>query len=316
MMDSSRTHPLVSVIMAAHNVEKYIGEAIESIQAQTYPNWELIITNDGSPDNTAEIIARYAAQDARITVITHEKSQGQAIARNHAVEKARGEYLAILDSDDVSLPERLQVQVDFLEQHPGIAAVGSFVTMIDPEGKEIRKKTKPVPWLEIKFPLLLQTQFIHSTVTMRAEIFRTLGGYDTNYLHAEDYDLWSRMSDAGYQLENIPQFLVKFRVQPQSVTSIPASQKVQELHSLQINARNIKPYVVLPEKDLYRLMKLVNHRTLPFRDIFAALADYRKLVDAYCVKNTDPAEVAFVEITYQDKRRHTIRMKIKSLLGM
>lgn len=107
-------HDLVSIIMPAYNSEKYISESIESIQAQTYKNWELLVVDDCSKDSTVEIIQKYAADDERIRLLHNEKNSGAAISRNYALREAKGKWIAFLDSDDVWLPQKLKKQIDFM----------------------------------------------------------------------------------------------------------------------------------------------------------------------------------------------------------
>ena len=120
MQINTKKRPIVSIIMAAYNAEKYIVEAIESVLFQTYSNWELIITDDFSNDETSKIIDEYKKKDNRIKSIRLDKNSGQAIARNKAIEKSLGKYLAILDADDIALPNRLITQVEFLESNKDI----------------------------------------------------------------------------------------------------------------------------------------------------------------------------------------------------
>src|ERR1035437_2986482 len=144
-MDTTMTNektPLVSVIMAAHNADTYIAETIESVLAQTYPNWELIITDDASTDTTRSSITEYEKRDPRIKLIPLDTSVLQTIARIKAIEASSVTYLAILDADDISLPHRFKTQVDFLETHPDIAVVGSAAELIDEHGVSTGKKQK------------------------------------------------------------------------------------------------------------------------------------------------------------------------------
>ena len=117
--------PLVSVIMPVYNGEKYLAEAIDSILVQTFTDFELLIVDDGSQDNSAEIIRSYVKRDSRIRFFQQEQNEGSANARNRGIANAKGEFIAAMDCDDVSLPERLQKQVDFLESHPEIGALGT-----------------------------------------------------------------------------------------------------------------------------------------------------------------------------------------------
>ncbi|MBU6427159.1 glycosyltransferase [Patescibacteria group bacterium] len=317
-MDTNTRKPLVSVIMAAYNAEKYIGEAIESVQAQTYTNWELIIADDAAKDATGRIADEYARKDPRINVIHLSKNSGQAIARNEAVKIARGEYLAVLDADDLCLPERFAKQVAFLDSHPNVSAVGSYAQMIDQNGTPQKIKIKAENNERIHFKLILGTQFIHSAVMMRKDAFNMLGGYDTNYLYAEDYDLWCRYADAGYELANIPEILIRFRSQPGSVSVLASStQKIQAEHAYQVNERNLKPYLKLTRPQLEDMIAFINGWPMKTGPAFASLKRYKLIVQEYVAKGAHTTEEQWQAILcYKDMRRElvitTLRRMFKS----
>jgi len=307
--------PLVSVIMAAYNTEKYIAEAIESVLSQTYSNWELVIADDASTDTTADIVDRYARQDGRIKMIRLDKNSGQAIARNKAIEKSMGKYLAILDADDVSLPDRLLKQVEFLESNTDISLVGSSAELIDEAGKAIGTKRKPLSNKEIRFRLLLQTQFTASTVCTTKSAFMEVGGFDTKYLYAEDYDLWSRLVKKGEKLANIAQPLVLYRMHSNSVSRKTETQKIQEQNALDVNARNVAPFITIPRKNLVNMVNMNNNRQLSIFQIIDALKWYRRLVQGYVVSDVcTKTEAVYVKNLYCVICKHVIKIKIKRLL--
>lgn len=260
-MASREPEPLVSVIMAARNVEKYIDDAFESVRIQTYKNWELIVIDDGSTDRTPEIIRSWTQKDPRIRSSYNIDCQGQALVRNEAVRLSKGAYLAILDADDKMLPKRLQTQVNFLEKYPEAALVGGQVEIIDEQGVITSKKRKPTNPQAIHFSLILQNQFIHSAVTIRRSAFETVGGYDNNFIYSEDYDLWCRMSDL-YNLYNIDEFISQFRVSASSVTSMPKTQPVQLRNYLAVVVRNLKRYMPKSanEATAFRFFNYMNDR--------------------------------------------------------
>ncbi|MDE2020266.1 MAG: glycosyltransferase [Patescibacteria group bacterium] len=305
-MDTNPNKPLVSVIMAAYNAEKYIGEAIESMQAQTYTNWELIIADDAAKDATGRIADDYAKRDPRIKVIHLSKNSGQAIARNEAVKIAKGEYLAVLDADDLCLPDRFAKQVAFLDSHPNVAAVGSYAKVIDASGQNIGTKRKPENYERIRFKLLLQTQFIHSTVMMRTKAFKTIGMYDNSFLYVEDYDLWSRFSERGFRLANIPESLVKYRIQPTSVSAMSTTQKIQMMNVFPIYERNIRPYITLPPHRIQRLVDFFNGRRQSAHYKIVAFIDFRKLVNAYIRTYSDAASRREACNIYRDIRKSVV----------
>ena len=127
---------LISVVTCAHNSERFLPEAIESVLAQTYPHWELILVNDASTDETSAIMDRCAAEDDRIRVIHNRDNLGNTRARNLAVRAASGEYIAVLDSDDVALPDRLERSLAALKTHPDAALIGGPGILIEEHGEE------------------------------------------------------------------------------------------------------------------------------------------------------------------------------------
>ncbi|MEK7590054.1 MAG: glycosyltransferase [Patescibacteria group bacterium] len=315
MQINTKKRPIVSIIMAAYNAEKYIVEAIESVLFQTYSNWELIITDDFSNDETSKIIDEYKKKDNRIKSIRLDKNSGQAIARNKAIEKSLGKYLAILDADDIALPNRLITQVEFLESNKDIDFVGSYVELIDEKGEIIGKKKKPLTYEEIKFPLLLQTQFVMSAVILRKKVLIEIGGFDNDYLYAEDYDMWDRLLARGKKCANIPAIFTQHRIQPQSVTQMSHTQPVQEKHALDINARCVARFINIPKNELENLVNFVNNKPLSVFQLFNALKWYKCLVQKYIASDTcADAEAIYVKNLYKIILKHSIKIKIKQLL--
>ena len=160
---------LISVIMAAYNSERFIGEAIASVIHQTYENWELIIVDDCSTDNTATEIKKYT--DKRIIYLKNDENKGAAYSRNRAINAANGEFLAILDADDYALPLRFATQVEFLNAHAGIDAAGSFVQEINEAGKLIKHGKLPINPQEIACSTFFVCSIVHSSAMLRRDFF-------------------------------------------------------------------------------------------------------------------------------------------------
>lgn len=304
--------PLVSVIMAACNAEKYIDEAILSIKNQTYTNWELIIIDDKSNDRTSLIIGNYSKEDKRIKIVRNIIREGQALARNKGVATSNGKYIAILDSDDIALSSRLAIQVEFMENNMDVSLVGSHVELINSNGNKIRIKAKPCDTLSIHFCLILQSQFIHSSVMIRRDAFEWAGGYDNDYLYAEDYDLWSRLCDR-YTLINIDKVLTKFRVHEESVTAVKNSQKVQIKNALMINARNLRKYLPnTTDKDVFILSNLINNRGYNIIEIVRGLILYRQLCNTYINRlGLDTDQAKHIKMIWKNCLINTISGMIK-----
>lgn len=201
--------PLVSVVMAAYNAEKYIASAIESILRQTYQNWELIILNDGSGDKTRDVVQAF--HDSRILFFENDRNRGLVYTRNRMLELSRGDYIAVLDSDDIAYPDRLEKEVRFLNNHPAYGLVGSSIEMIDANGKltgetwDLPAKSKDIPTM-----LFFHNNFAHSTVMYRRSVLPT-PAYREGFAPAEDYDLWVRLSQICC-VHNFKEPLVAYRV--------------------------------------------------------------------------------------------------------
>lgn len=184
--------PRVSVIMGVYNGAKTLPRAIDSIIAQTYTDWELIICDDCSSDNTYKIASQYAEKDNRIKVIQNEKNMRLAYSLNHCLSVAQGEYIARMDDDDICLPERFEKQVKYLDEHSEMAVVGSAVIVFDENGDVC------VRGLGTEYPIRKvvnrSTPFAHPTIMMRKSAYDLLDGYTVSpeTLRAEDLDLWYR----------------------------------------------------------------------------------------------------------------------------
>lgn len=205
---------LVSIIMSVYNEELYIAEAIDSVLAQTYSNFELIIINDGSTDKTAAIIQSY--QDKRIRFFNDGLNKNQAVRANEGIALAKGKYIARLDGDDVCLPTRLEKQVSFLETHPEIAIVGTQIIIDDEHSNQMYQgKTLPVESDILNVYCLFFCPFIHSSIMVRRTVFDQFQ-YDESYILVQDYEWYSRVLNQ-YKGANLPDFLIRYRLHPQNV---------------------------------------------------------------------------------------------------
>lgn len=277
--------PKLSVIMAAYNAEKFITEAIESILNQSFDNFEFLIVDDASTDATVSIIESFAQKDSRIHIFHNTENRGQAYARNTALQNARGEYTAILDADDIALPDRLEKQLTFLQRHPNVTLVGSSALLIDEHGKPIGTKGKPNDLRIIDFKMLIQNQFVHSTLMYRRSAVIDIGMYRHEFQHAEDYDLCSRLLTAGYHLTNMPEPLVGHRIHKQSMTQKPDTQRPQAQRAIVINHRNISPYYDCSLSQITQLSLVINHAQGNFFDIYKNIRLFKKIATHYIEKN-------------------------------
>ena len=207
---SSHT-PRVSVIMPAYNVEKYVGEAIESILNQTFPDFEFIIINDGSTDNTAKIVKEYAKKDKRIKFIDNKENRGFIARLNDCLELARGEFVAKMDSDDISLPERLAKQVEYLDNNPDIGMVGVGL-----------RKFGAINRIDIRPAHVGVADFMYTCATTvfmaRREIIDKYNlRFDSNYFAAEDHEFYSRFARVS-KIANLQDVLYLYRYHGDNVS--------------------------------------------------------------------------------------------------
>jgi glycosyltransferase involved in cell wall biosynthesis len=207
--------PKVSVLMAVYNAENYLRQAIESILGQSFEDFELLINDDGSTDRSVEIIQSY--RDSRIRAVQNPINQGEERVRNQCLQRARGEYIAVLDADDIAHRDRLQIQTDFLNRNTGVSLVGSPHVIIDEAGRVVGIERLYSDELVIKWGLLFGNQFGHSTVMYRRKDVLAVGGYDESLPYGTDFDLWVRLTTRG-RLVNLLNPLAQYRVHSQNTT--------------------------------------------------------------------------------------------------
>lgn len=208
-------NPAVTVLMPVYNGEKYLREAIESILAQTFTDFEFLIINDGSTDGTREIARSY--RDPRIRLVDNPMNMGLVKSLNRGLELASGELIARQDSDDVSYPTRLERQITFLDAHPEVVLVGTQAHLANQHGSILHTSAHPLPYIGVCWQLLFDNPFVHTSVMFRRAIgWNKLQGYNETFILCEDFELWSRMARA-YEVRNLPDILVKYRIHPHSV---------------------------------------------------------------------------------------------------
>jgi GT2 family glycosyltransferase len=201
--------PRVSVVLPVYNGEPFLAAAVESILAQTLPDFELIAVDDGSTDTSALTLERLARGDPRLLVVS-QPNAGIVAALNRGLALARGEFVARMDADDVACPERFAKQIAFLDAHPEVAVVGAAVTLIDANGKPIRDMRYPESPQAVAEFLRTASALAHPAVMMRKEAVIAAGSYRPAYRHAEDYDLWLRLVER-HKLANLPDRLLLYR---------------------------------------------------------------------------------------------------------
>lgn len=206
--------PAVSILMPVYKTEPFLREAIDSMLSQTFTDFELIVLNDCSPGNAEEILDEY--KDPRIVRYRGEKNEGLANVLNVGMEMAKGKYIARMDSDDISAPNRLEVQVDYLEQHPDIdlcsCGMNLFGAMVDQWIRESDIET-------VRINALFFSPILHASSVWRRDAFEKLGlRFRQEMVPAEDYDLWCRALSGGLRLVNIPECMYQYRIHPEQAT--------------------------------------------------------------------------------------------------
>lgn len=212
-MNTTIENPLVSVVMPAYNAAAYLEEAVKSILEQSYGNFEFIIIDDGSADRTREILEHFT--DPRIKLIFNEKNEGNYPARNKGCRLAVGKYIAVMDADDIADPDRLAVQVRFMEENPEVGVVGSAYKLSDRNTTIV----EPVKWEEIRYVLMKTFCMLHPTLLIRKRDMEAIGFYKTESLYAEDYDLVLRMA-LKCKVVNLPDVLLTRRLHDEQISKV------------------------------------------------------------------------------------------------
>lgn len=210
--------PRVSVIMTIYNAEPYLKEAIDSIVAQTFNDWELIAIEHGSSDESPAILAGY--KDERIRAFALPKNIGRTPALRYAFERAQGEYIAVLDADDVSYPERLRKQAKYLDQHLEVGLVGSWAEQINERSEAVGYFKPPIDGDKLHDALGWSNPFVHSSVMYRNDIAKRVGGYPPEYIYAQDYALILNIEKEA-QVAMIDEPLCMWRVLETCMTRSP-----------------------------------------------------------------------------------------------
>ena len=208
--------PVISVIMSVYNGEKYLPGAIDSILNQSFKDFEFIIINDGSSDNSLEVMLEYQARDSRI-VIVNQNNIGLTSSLNRAIGLSRCKYIARQDADDISLVNRLEKQYGFFENHSQVAVVGCFGEMFNSEGIVSPIGNLKLSRRALKRYLLRKNPMIHGSVMMRKSCLEKVGLYRGFFRHSQDYDLWLRLSEQ-FDLVILPELLYQYRISADAIS--------------------------------------------------------------------------------------------------
>lgn len=206
--------PSVSVVLPVRDGERFLRDAIESVLTQTLSDLELIVVDDGSEDGTSRVLAGVA--DPRLRLLSRSR-EGLVPALRAGIAEARADYVARMDADDVSEPERLRRQIEVLERRPRVGMVATWTIVIDGHGRELRREVLPAEHVDLARRLLLRNPFQHGSVLLRRDALAAAGGYRADYGANEDYDLWRRLA-RSWELACVPDTLYRYRVHSRAVT--------------------------------------------------------------------------------------------------
>lgn len=202
---------LVSIILPIYNAELFVEKALASLLSQTYDDFELIAIDDGSTDSSLQIVERLSVTDKRVRIVS-QKNKGLIHTLNHGIDLARGSLVARMDADDICEPYRLECQVKFMADNPSVVCVGGQINLIDTSGRDILEMSMPLDHEAIDTANFSAVShgIVHPTALMRLSALRMLGGYSSEFRHAEDIDLWLRLGEIG-RLANLPISLLNYR---------------------------------------------------------------------------------------------------------
>lgn len=223
--------PEISVIMPVYNAEKYLSESIESILNQSYSDFELLILNDSSTDNSKEIITQYQKKDPRIILIDKVKNIGPANLRNEGFNLARGNFIALMDADDIAMPNRFEKQIQILKNNPEIGVCGTWFTFFGGKKNRVIRHSEKHDVIKISF--LHNCSIGNPTVMLRKKNLNGLE-FNNDYVPVEDYDLWSRLLSKT-TFYNIPESLLNYRQHDDNISKTKIENVSRSIRNVKIN---------------------------------------------------------------------------------
>ncbi len=216
--------PRITVLLPVYNAGAFVDDAVQSILAQTFTDFELLCIDDGSTDGSVARLDQLAVGDSRIRVI-HQPNAGLVQTLNRGIAEARGELIARMDADDIALPDRLAKQVAFLDQHPAVAVVGGAAAFFNAKGLTGQVLAHPAEPEAIRVALAVDSAIVHPAAVIRRSALAAVGGYRQPFTDAEDYDLWLRLAEK-FDLANLPDIVLHYRFHEQQVSVRKVAQQV------------------------------------------------------------------------------------------
>jgi len=244
--------PAVTVLLPVYNAAAFVGEAIRSVLAQTYRDFELLVIDDASTDDSEQVVRQF--KDARIRYLVNESNLGITGTLNRGLSEARGDYIARMDADDICHPQRLARQAGFLDRSPGVAACGTWVRVF---GRERGVLKQPCGAACVRASLCLDNPLFHPTVMLRRRALEKRGlRYDPASLNCEDFDLWSRLAETDL-IDNLPVALLDYRTHGASITA--GSRPVMETNTLRVLQRELARLGLFPDEGELKFHRRVGH---------------------------------------------------------
>ncbi|MFH1088490.1 MAG: glycosyltransferase [Patescibacteria group bacterium] len=291
--------PAISVLLSVFNGASYIEVAVESILHQTFRDFEFIIIDDGSTDETSKILDKFT--DDRIVRLVNEKNLGLIKSLNKALAVAQGKFIARMDADDISLPDRFQKQLVYMREHPEIGVLGTAMIQVDERGRPISVLVPPIKHELILWQTLFGCAIFHATTMMRRDDLVSVGGYNVNYLHSEDLELWSRLFQRT-QFANLPEALYIRRLHRRSIISTQAgSQYRNGITIRQCLLKSILGYEV--SEDLVDWLLQYNYSLKSEKRalIIKILTDINRKITPTYVESNDTKETLQNDLAYRIK---------------
>jgi glycosyltransferase involved in cell wall biosynthesis len=251
------TKPKISVVMPVYNGEKYLSTAIDSILNQTFPDFEFIIINDASTDTTSDIIRKYQKKDKRIISINNEKNLGIGGTLNKGFTYAKTQYVARMDADDISEPERLEKQYKLISSNKKLGVVGGYILIINEQNDPLLLRKYLANSNDLKNHIFRYSPFAHPATMIRLSVFNEFGGYDPSKSPSEDLDLWIKIG-TKYEFGNVPRVILNYRIYEASASN--SNLRKVEINTIKMRFSAWKKYGYKPHliDVIYNLLQFVS----------------------------------------------------------
>jgi glycosyltransferase involved in cell wall biosynthesis len=253
---SKSKSPAISIILPVYNASKYLPTAIESVLNQTFSNFELIIIDDGSTDSSGKIIRKYALQDKRIKAKKNYRNQGICRTLNYGLSMVKGEYIARMDADDWSYPDRLKLQYRFMKCHPETVVCGSAIDICNEKLDIKNQRFYPISDKKVREKIFRINPFAHPAVMFKKQAVIDAGGYNEKLSGVEDYDLYFRIGKLG-KFANLSETLLKLRTHSDSISGSTIERQARQNLYVRVKAISEYGYVASISDKIYFCVNLI-----------------------------------------------------------